>query len=98
MCTPSPLLWSQGRSEPSVPASPALPAWMDALTQLLALCYCKLQSGMQTRAGAAWMDMGELLGFVFLTGLEAEPSHPFPKQHKTTQGITDGVNRARLNC
>lgn len=42
-----------GRSKPPAPAPPALPARMDALTQLLALCYCKLQPGMKTRAGAA---------------------------------------------
>lgn len=42
-----------GRSKPPAPAPPALPARMDALTQLLALCYCKLQPGMKTRDGAA---------------------------------------------
>lgn len=51
--TPSAVVWSWGRAEPPAPASPALQARMDALTQLLALCYCKLQPGMKTRAGAA---------------------------------------------
>lgn len=94
---PRPVVWSWGRSEPPAPASPALPARMDALTQFLALCCCELQPGMKTRAGAAWMEMGELLGLVFHTGLEAEPSQPLPKQYKTTQGIPGGVNRAGLS-
>lgn len=62
--------WSLGRSEPPAPASLALPARMDALTQLLALCYRELQPGMKTRAGAALMETRGILGRVFHAGPE----------------------------
>lgn len=64
------LSWSLGGSEPPASASPALPARMDALTHLLALCYHKLQPGMKTRAGAALMETWGLLGWVFHAGPE----------------------------
>lgn len=60
----------RGRAELPAPAWPALPARTDALTHLLALCYCKIQPGVKTRAGAALTEPWELLGFVFHTGLE----------------------------
>lgn len=97
--------WGLGRSEPPSPASPTLPARMDALTQLLALCSCKIHPGMKTRAGAALTEAQELLGFVFHTGLEqgqprkleAEPVFPslFPSRYGTK---SPRASRVVLTC
>lgn len=88
--------WSWGRSEPPAPASPALPARMDALTQLFGSLLLQTPARHENQGWGCLDGGGGSVWGLFST--QAEPLQPFPEQHKTTQGIPGGVNRARLSC